>query len=143
MRFLVDTNVISELRHPQGDIDVKRRFARLAAENVFVSVVVFGELSKGVALLTSGHRKRELRVWLSEFEDSFGDRILPLDRETARIWGTLTARCSNNGHSISVPDGQIAATALHHDLTLITRNVRDFRGTNLRIWNIWESDSPS
>lgn len=85
MRFLLDTNLISELRHTRGDLEVKRRFARLEPDDLFVSVVVFGELTNGIERLPRGRRKRELQSWLSEFETEFGDRLLPFDREAARV----------------------------------------------------------
>ena len=91
MRFLVDTNVISEVRHPKGSRVVKRRFRELDTETVFTSVVVFGELTKGVRSLPKGRRKTGLEVWLGQFESGFGDRILPIDPQVAKVWGELMA----------------------------------------------------
>ena len=139
MRFLVDTNVISEVRHPKGSRVVKRRFRELDTETVFTSVVVFGELTKGVRSLPKGRRKTGLEVWLGQFESGFGDRILPIDPQVAKVWGELMSDGLAKGVQIGVSDGQIAATAIVHHLTIITRNKRHFEPTGARVWNIWAS----
>ncbi len=140
MRFLVETNVLSELRHPQGDPQVKERFRRIDEVDLFTSAIVFGELAKGVASLPAGKRKDRLNSWLEQFEAGFGDRILPLDREVAKMWGQIVAACQAEGAAVGVSDGQIAATAVFHDLVVITRNGKHFQHTRAKIWNIWEND---
>jgi predicted nucleic acid-binding protein len=141
MRFLVDTNVISEIRHSEGNESVKDRFRRLDHENVFTSAIVFGELTRGVHSLPKGKRKEKLLAWLNEFESSFGDRILPFDREVAKVWGEIVAKGLGAGKRVSVSDGQIAATAIFHDLVVITRNEKHFLSTGAKVWNIWEQES--
>ena len=142
MRWLLDTNVISEIRHPQGDVVVKRRFAALPAEALFIGAVVFGELVKGVSRLAECERKRNLTLWLAKLESVYGDRILPFNRETARIWGGVVAESEASGISLGMADGQIAATAIQNGLILVTRNVRHFEIPNLRIWNPWDEETP-
>lgn len=138
MKFLADTNVISEIQHPQGSETVKERFRRIEPADLFTSSIVFGELTKGVISLPVGRRKDRLATWLEQFESEFGDRILPFGRELAKVLGQIAAKCQAEGVSISVSDGQIAATAVCHDLVVITRNEKHFRHTGAKIWNIWE-----
>ena len=140
MNFLVDTNVISEVQHHQGSDHVKQRFAEIPQERLLTSSIVFGELTKGVAALPNGKRKNGLEVWLEQFEIVFGDRILPFDRDSAKIWGRMVAECQTEGYRVSVSDGQIAATALQHSLIVITRNEKHFHRTGAKAWNIWETD---
>lgn len=142
MRFLLDTNLISEVRHARGALEVKRRFARLDPDDLFVSVIVFGELTNGIERLPRGRRRRELQSWLSEFETEFGDRLLPFDREAARVWGKITAECQSAGAPLGVSDGQIAATAIQHGMVLITRNVKHFHSAGAQLWNIWKDEAP-
>lgn len=141
MKYLVDTNVISELRHPKGSQAVKDRFARLNQDCVFTSAVVFGELTKGVNLLASGKRKNGLMVWLEQWEAHFGDRILSFDRAVAKLWGEMVVAALAKGFRLGVSDGQIASTAIFHGLIVITRNEKHFQATGAKIWNIWERDA--
>lgn len=138
MRWLLDTNVISEIRHPQGDREVKRRISALPSESLFLSAIVFGELVKGVRRLPESERKGELLGWLVKLETDFGDRILPFDREAARIWGGLVAASEARGLSIGMADGQIAATAIQNNVVLVSRNTRHFDLPELQLWNPWE-----
>lgn len=141
MRYLLDTNVISELQNAKGDDLVKMRFRRLDAETLFVSAVVVGELQKGIRRLPDGRKKHDLESWFNDFTLEYNNRILPFDVDTAQIWGDLVAKFEREGRPISFADGQIAATAIQHGLVLITRNTKDFKNTGTRLWNIWETDA--
>ena len=141
MRYLLDTNVLSELQSPQGDELVKTRFSRLDTDSLFTSAVVFGEIRKGIRRLPQSQRKQNLEFWFNEFSLEYSNRILPFDMDTAQIWGDLVAKSELNGVSVSVADGQIAATAIQHGLVVITRNTKDFQNTGARLWNIWETDA--
>jgi toxin FitB len=141
VRWLLDTNVISEIRHPQGDREVKRRIKALPSEALFLSSIVFGELVKGVRRLPESERKGELLGWLVKLETDFADRILPFDRETARIWGELVAGSEALGLAIGMADGQIAATAIQNNMVLVSRNTRHFDLPELRLWNPWEREA--
>ena len=120
MAFLLDTNVLSELRKRERcNPSVRQWFATIDADDLYVSVLVVGEIRRGIELL----RRRDTRGasaldrWLSELERRYGDRILPVTLEICRIWG---------GMSLDRPlDGLMAATAVHHGMTLVTRNVGD------------------
>ncbi len=138
MRVLLDTCVISEIRKPQGDARVKSAVAALAPSDAYISAITFGEMAKGVALLEKGRKKAELQNWLLTFERNYARAILPVDTETVRLWGELTAQEQKNGFIIPVSDGLIAATARQYGLYLMTRNIKDFEGTGAMLINPWE-----
>lgn len=137
MRVLLDTCTLAEIKKPDGLVQVKQAVAALADEDLFLSVVTYGEIVKGVSLLDEGRRKRELRQWLSELVTHFDDRILPVDRETSVIWGEVTARARRTGVKVPPTDGLIAATALRHGLHVMTRNTRDFQATGVLVIDPW------
>jgi Predicted nucleic acid-binding protein, contains PIN domain len=138
MRVLLDTCVISELQHPQGDTGVAATLEAFEEETQFLSVITVGEIAHGIARLNEGQKKVRLTAWLQGLETGYGDRILGIDAETARIWGEITARTRQNGFTLGTPDGLIAATALRHGLHVITRNVADFEPTGVLLINPWE-----
>ena len=139
MRVLLDTCVVSEIRHPQGAPEVKAAVESLDDEDTFLSVVTLGELAGGVARLPQGGRRRELMTWLDGLERFFADRLLPFDPGTARLWGELDALARNAGHRASAADGMIAATARVHGLHVMTRNVADFEPLGALTVNPWEN----
>jgi predicted nucleic acid-binding protein len=139
VKALLDTCVLAEIRSPKGRTEVKAAVDRFADDDLFVSVLTVGEIAKGVALLPSGRKKRELNVWLRGLEAGFADRILDVDRETVLIWSEITARAPKRGVVIPAVDGLIAATALRHGLHLLTRNVRHFSVTGVLVLDPWET----
>jgi len=139
VRVLLDTCVLSELRSPQGHPGVPRAIDGLDDEELFVSVISIGEISKGIALLRNSRRKRALEVWLRALERDFQERLLSIDLETCRIWGELTAAAQKAGRVVHAADGLIAATALHHGLRVMTRNIGDFEPTGTLLVNPWSS----
>ena len=134
--FLIDTNVISEARKGGlADTGVREFWATAARENtpLFLAAVTIGELRRGVELIR--HRgdqpqAKRLEQWLDEVLQSYGDRVLDLDGDAAQIWGRL--RVPNPHNAI---DKQIAAIALLHDLTVVTRNIDDLAGCGVRLLN--------
>jgi toxin FitB len=132
--YLLDTNVVSEAQRPRPNRGVLVFLESLEEVRVFISVLTLGELRKGVA----ARRQRDataaanLARWVDETETNFADRILPVDRAAARIWGELSA-----SRALPVVDTLIAATALVHDLTVVTRNVRDIAVTGANVFNPW------
>ncbi len=142
MRTLVDTCVLSEIQRRKGAPQVRERFQSLAPEDVYLSVLTLGELKKGIAKLKAGAKKKSLTAWFEQVVASAGDRILPVDLETAVIWGEITAKSAAKGKQVPAVDGLIAATAIRHGLHLMTRNVSDYESTGAMLVNPWV-DGPS
>jgi hypothetical protein len=137
VRVLLDTCVLSELRHPKGHPGVRQAVDALNEEELFVSVITVGEILKGVSLLREGPRRRALETWLQTLERDYGNRLLSIDLETTRIWGELTASAQKAGRVVPATDGLIAATALRHGLRVMTRNTADFEPTEVLLVNPW------
>lgn len=137
MSFLLDTCVLSELTRPRPNGGVVAWFDAQDAEALFVSALTVGEIEKGVAALPSGRKKRLLAGWLATLRSTYAARILPIDAPVAAIWGRTTARLERSGQAVGVVDGLIAATALRHGYTVVTRNVRDFEATGVPLLNVW------
>ncbi len=140
MRVLLDICILSELRKAHGNRGVRQAVAGIADDDLFVSVVSIGEIAKGVELLEDGRRKHSLQHWLQTLERDHASRILPVDRETAHIWGELTAAAQKRGRIVASNDGLIAATARRHGLHIMTRNIADFEPTGTMLINPWEED---
>ena len=139
VRTLVDTCVLSELYRPDCHPGVRAAFDELKSDEIFLSVLTLGELTKGVALLPPGRRKSNLGAWVSRMESNFSDHLLSIDGEIARLWGELTARAKATGFQVAPTDGLIAATALHHGLLVMTRNTRDFAATGVLLTDPWQN----
>lgn len=137
VRVLLDTCVLSELQRPHGHAQVRAHVAELDPEQLFLSVITLGELTKGVSLLATGRRKQELQSWLLGLEQRFTDQILVIDQEVARLWGELTARAQERGVQIPASDGLIAATALRHGLQVMTRNTKHVAASGALILDPW------
>ena len=137
MRVLLDTCVLSELRRPKGDAGVRRAVEAIDSDSLYVSVLSIGEIAKGIALLKDNKNKRELHEWLQALERFYADRVLPIDLETSRTWGELTAAAQKSGKIISASDGLIAATARRHGLYVMTRNTEHLEPTGVPLINPW------
>ena len=137
MSYLVDTNVLSELRRRDPDPNVVRWLDGRPATTLYLSVLTLGELRKGIEALPEGARKRRLLDWLEvELPGFFAGRVLPIDSRVADRWGHLLAQC---GRPLPAIDSLLAATALIHGLALVTRNVRDFQYQGLVVIDPWTS----
>ena len=137
--FLLDTNVISELVRRTPDPTVLKWFASLDEALIYVSVLSLGELRKGVASLPPSRRRAELDQWIeSAFKTRFGDRLLLIDATVAERWGFIAAMAKSKGIALAVIDGLLAATALHHNLAIATRNVSDFEKVGVPLVNPWQ-----
>lgn len=132
--YLVDTNVISEARKgAKANSGVKKFFRETDADDLYLSAQTIGEIRRGLENIR--HRgdlpqTRKLEKWLDLVVADYADKILTFDEECAQVWGRLMS--PHPAHPI---DKQIAAIALIHDLTVVTRNVDDFRGTGVEIKN--------
>jgi len=139
VNYLLDTCVISELVAKQPNSEVVEFVDRLDSDDVYLSVITIGEITKGIEKFPKSKRKQELQTWLREdLLIRFDGRIVSLDTEVFMQWGTLTARLESSGRTIPAIDSLIAATVLAHQFTLVTRNVDDFEGTGIEIVNPWE-----
>jgi predicted nucleic acid-binding protein len=137
--FLVDTNVISEFIKPQPDRHVIDWLDAADTRSLFASVITYGEIRLGIEDLPSGRRRGELETWLRVGVPAwFESNLLPVSGAVADLWGRLTVHARRRGITIGTADGLIAATALEHNLTIVTRNVKDFAGTGVAILNPWE-----
>ena len=104
-----------------------------------LSVLTLGEIRKGLAGLAQGKRRTRLESWLEvELQTRFAGRILPVDTAIADRWGVIAAEAKRRGKALSVIDGLLAATALHHNLTVVSRNASDFTGVQVQVLNPWE-----
>ena len=138
--FLLDTNVPSKMLRPVPTrMSRPGLIKRQASETLFVSVVTLGELSRGVTLLREqSSRRAELERMIREQVPSwFQDRILPVTQTIAERWGVLDGERQLVGRPLNIADGMIAATALEHDLTVVTRNIRDFAGLGVAVLHPW------
>jgi predicted nucleic acid-binding protein len=138
--FLLDTNCLSELVRLQPNPRVLA-WARSVDEILLhLSVLTLGEIRKGVTLLSDGRRRSQLEHWLEvELPAQYADRLLPINAEIAEIWGAMAAEAQLRGIAMPIIDGLIAATAKHHELTIVTRNVKDFRMWGISVTNPWTS----
>jgi predicted nucleic acid-binding protein len=130
--FLLDTNVVSEIRKQAPDEGVARWFSSVPADRLFLSVLVFSEIRQGIERLARKDwaQAEVFERWLSQLADSYGDRLVPITDRIAEAWGRL-----NVPDPVPAVDGLMAATALVHDWTLVTRNVDDVRSTGVRLLN--------
>lgn len=135
MSYLLDTNVLSELRRKAPNAGVVEWCSRRPGSTLFISVLTLGELRKGIESLVVSERRSSLLDWLEvELPTFFSGRILPIDSHVADCWGCLMGAAER---PIPAIDSLIGATAAHHGLRLVTRNVRDFADLGLEVINPW------
>ena len=136
--FLLDTNCISELVSSKPEPGVLEWMETADETLLFLSVLTLGEIRKGLARLSQSRRRTQLETWLEiELQNRFAGRILPINGDVADRWGLLAAEAQRKGRSLPVIDGLLAATALHHNLTIVSRNVSDFEITHVQILDPW------
>lgn len=138
--FLLDTNCISEVVRVTPERSVTEWIEGADENLLYLSVLTLGEIRKGVAGLSPGKRRMHLETWLEvELRARFSGRILPIDSAIADRWGFLAAEAKRKGKALSTVDGLLAATALHHNLTIVSRNVSDFADTQVPLLNPWQA----
>jgi toxin FitB len=137
--FLLDTNCISEVVRLTPDPRVTAWIEAVEESLLYLSALTMGEIRKGLAALPQGKRRSRLETWLKvELQARFSGRILSIDAAVADRWGLHVASAKTKGNPLSTIDGLLAATAIHHNLTIVSRNVGDFRNTQVPVVNPWE-----
>lgn len=133
MSYLLDTNIVSETVRRNPNKAVIAWLDHLPSEALYVSVLTLGEIRKGIEALADRKRREKLRLWLEhELPAWFEGRVLPVDLAVADRWGRLLAEV---GRPVPTTDSLLAATALHHELRLVTRNSGDFDYPGLQVIN--------
>ena len=138
MSFLLDTCAISEWVKPAPDPGVLEWFAQQDELSLYLSALSLGELKRGIEKLAAGKRKPFLQKWLTvNVIQRFGNRVLPPDADVCLRWGEMQAQLEKLGKPMPAIDGLIAATALRHQLTVVTRNIRDMASSGVVLFNPW------
>jgi tRNA(fMet)-specific endonuclease VapC len=138
VRYLLDTNVISELVARQPNPRVVKWVDGMEPSSLYLSVITSGELRKGIEKLPDSNRKGTLHDWLSnELLLRFSGRVLPVNVDVMLTWGTLVGQLERRGKPLGAMDSLIAAIALHHRCSLVTRNETDFVETGVTLINPW------
>jgi len=137
MKYLLDTCVLSELVKATPEPAVLDWVAARDEQDLFVAALSLAELHRGVARLPRSKRRTALTDWLMRVETGFEGRVLSFSQTTAHAWAEMTARAEARGKPMAAFDSLIAAVALEHSLALVTRNVRDFAATDLKLVNPW------
>ena len=138
--FLLDTNVVSESARRRPEPRVAAWWSAQRSAELFVASITIGELVRGARKIPEPATARRYDEWIRQFVmPRFEGRILPFDARAAFLWGDIMAARDREGRPMPPMDGQIAAIAMLHTLTLVTRNVRDFRGLEVPILNPWDA----
>jgi predicted nucleic acid-binding protein len=137
LSYLIDTNVLSELRRREADARVVAWIEARPRQSLYLSVLSLGEIRKGIESVADAAFRQTLADWLEvDLPKYFVGRLLGVNERIADRWGRVQAAAER---TLPVIDGLLAATALEHDLTLVTRNTRDFEGVGVRLVNPWKS----
>ena len=136
--WLLDTNVLSELRRPRPDARVRKFIASQRLEDLFVSTVTFAEIRFGIEIVSDPIRRTELTEWLTHrVRPLFDQRVLEVSEDVMFKWRLLVEEGRKAGHTFSQPDLIIAATALQHGLTVVTRDTADYARTRAPLFSPW------
>jgi predicted nucleic acid-binding protein len=138
--YLLDTRIISELRKPKCDPNVRSWYDSIEGAGEYISSLVIGELTRGIQLLVRRDEPQAGRLadWLNGIKEAYGSRIVPVDTAAAIVWGRWRASLP-----MPVVDGLMAATAYVHDWTFVTRNTKDVERTGVRVLNPFTADNIS
>jgi predicted nucleic acid-binding protein len=137
--YLLDTNCISEVVRVNPEPRVMAWIGAADESLLYLSVLTLGEIRKGLAALSQGKRRTQLETWLDVgLRARFSGKILPVDSHVADRWGWLAATAKRAGKPLAVIDGLLAATALHYNLTLVSRNTSDFAHLTVPLLNPWQ-----
>jgi predicted nucleic acid-binding protein len=140
MSFLLDTNVVAEWVKPRPEPQVVSWLAAVDEDRVFLSVVSLAEIRRGIEAMELGRRRERLATWLTdELPARFEGRVLDVDSHVAHNWGVVTVRSQKAGIVIGAMDAFFAATAQTHGLTLVTRDIGDFKAAGIELYDPWQS----
>jgi len=140
MNYLFGTCIISEVIRPRPSPAVLAWLERIPNERIYLSVLTLGELQKGILKVTDVRKARRLQTWFdNEIRERFKDHLLAVDADVAQEWGRLCAEAERGGHPRPIMDAFLAATAIVHHLTLVTRNTNDFAFTRVSLFNPWKT----
>jgi len=138
-KYLLGTNVISELIRLTPEPSVRAWFATQQEDALFISAVTVGEVVKGIAALKDSKKRSSLSYWLeAEVIHRFQERILPFDEQAAVLWGEWNGKGQLSGKPLPILDSQIAAIAARFECMLVTRNKKDVEGLPVEVFNPWE-----
>ena len=141
--WLLDTNILSELRRPKPERKVLAFVAAQPLELLYVSSVTFAEIRFGIELVTDANRRAELNDWLAhKVRPMFEQRVLAITEDIMFKWRLLIEDGRNVGHTFSQPDLMIAAIALHHGLTIVSRDVSDYQKAHTPVFSPWIDPLP-
>jgi len=139
MAWLLDTNILSELRRPRPDPNVVAFVSGIPLDQLYISIVTLAEIRFGIEIVADPIRRAELLEWLTRtVRPMFDERILPITEDILLKWRLLVEEGRKTGHTFSLPDLMIAATALHHGLTVVTRDRSDFDKAGVPVLNPWD-----
>lgn len=138
MNYLLDTCLISEFKKPQPEPKVINWLTGQIEETLFLSVITIGEIQKGISGLAPSKKRTDLENWLQSLIIRYNGRILPLGTDEMLLWGETIIKLEKKGRVLPFIDSLIAATALIHNLVLITKNEADFQDTGVKILNVWK-----
>jgi predicted nucleic acid-binding protein len=138
--WLLDTNVLSELRRPKPEPKVIQFISGQSLDLLFVSVVTFAEIRFGIELVNHVARRAELNEWLEhKVRPMFEERVLDITEDIMLKWRLLVEEGRKRGHTYGQPDLIIAATALHHGLTIVSRDTREYEMATVTVLNPWKT----
>ena len=138
MNYLLDTCVLSEYKKLRPDRKVMAWLDNTADDSLFLSVLTIGEIEKGIVRMPPSKRKTDLEGFVDILLARFDRRLFDLDAPIMRRWGKLVGTLQTKGRILPVIDSLIAATALEHNLTIVTRNQDDFEPTGAKVLNLWK-----
>lgn len=139
MKYLLDTCVISELVKAKPNKKVVAWITKNEESNFYLSSLTFGELYKGVSKLSDSRRARKLSRWIEQdLKERFAGKILDINLPVTKTWGEIQGASESSGRPMPAIDSLIAATALTHDLTVVTRNVTDMQQSGASLLNPWD-----
>jgi predicted nucleic acid-binding protein len=137
--FLLDTNVLSEYTKPKPELKVHAWLNSRSNDLLYISVLTLGEIQRGIAKLPLSARRTGLQDWLDgDLRSRFQGHILVVDNAIANQWGKIMGRADVSGKPLPIVDSLLAATALHHGLTLVTRDTGDLAATGVQLLNPWK-----